>query len=59
VPRSARGLGTAYTQSANAFDYTLRIAPLRLELAPGKTIDKTIDTFAHGDTLCARVGRAA
>jgi hypothetical protein len=36
-------IGAAYTQSANAADHTIRIAPLRLELAPGKTID----TFAY------------
>ena len=41
------GLGTAYTQAANAADYTLRIAPLRLELAP----DKVIDTFAYNGTV--------
>ena len=29
-------LGTAYTQIATAPDYSLRIAPLRLELAPGR-----------------------
>jgi FtsP/CotA-like multicopper oxidase with cupredoxin domain len=33
------GLGRAYTQAANAPDHALRIAPLRLELAPGKVID--------------------
>jgi hypothetical protein len=32
-------LGRAYTQIAAAPDYSLRIAPLRLELAPGKVID--------------------
>src|SRR5262249_52767914 len=37
------GLGRAYSQAASAADHTLRIAPLRLELAPGKTID----TFAY------------
>jgi FtsP/CotA-like multicopper oxidase with cupredoxin domain len=41
------GLGTAYTQTASAADYTLRIAPLRLELAPGKTID----TFGYNGTV--------
>jgi FtsP/CotA-like multicopper oxidase with cupredoxin domain len=51
-------IGTAYTQTANAADYTIRIAPLRLELAPGKTID----TFAYngvvpGPTLRLREGR--
>ncbi len=51
-------IGTAYTQSAGAADYTIRIAPLRLELAP----DKTIDTFAYngvvpGPALRLREGR--
>jgi hypothetical protein len=32
-------LGRAYTQIA-APDYSLRIAPLRLELTPGKVIEK-------------------
>jgi FtsP/CotA-like multicopper oxidase with cupredoxin domain len=41
------GLGCAYTQAAAAADYTLRIAPLRHELAPGKTID----TFAYNGTV--------
>ena len=41
------GLGAAYTQNANAADYTLRIAPLRLELAPGKVID----TFGYNGTV--------
>jgi FtsP/CotA-like multicopper oxidase with cupredoxin domain len=41
------GLGTAYTQIAGAPDYTLRIAPLRLELAPGRVID----TFAYNGTV--------
>jgi FtsP/CotA-like multicopper oxidase with cupredoxin domain len=41
------GLGTAYTQTANAADYTLRIAPLQLELAPGKVID----TFGYNGTV--------
>src|SRR5580704_11041317 len=36
-------LGRAYTQITTAPDYSLRIAPLRLELAPGKVID----TFAY------------
>jgi FtsP/CotA-like multicopper oxidase with cupredoxin domain len=53
------GLGRAYTQRAAA-DYTLTIAPLRLELAPGKTID----TFAYNGTvpgplLRLREGQAA
>jgi FtsP/CotA-like multicopper oxidase with cupredoxin domain len=37
------GLGAAYSQVANASDYTLRIASLKLELAPGKIVD----TFAY------------
>jgi FtsP/CotA-like multicopper oxidase with cupredoxin domain len=41
------GLGTAYTQIAAAPDYTLRIARLRLELAP----DKVIETFGYNDTV--------
>ena len=41
------GLGSAYTQIAAAADYSLRIAPLRLELAPGKVID----TFAYNGTV--------
>src|SRR6516225_706923 len=41
------GLGAAYTQNANAADYALRIAPLRLELAPGKVID----TFGYNGTV--------
>jgi FtsP/CotA-like multicopper oxidase with cupredoxin domain len=41
------GLGAAYTQNANVADYTLRIAPLRLELAPGKVID----TFGYNGTV--------
>src|ERR1700761_4277866 len=41
------GLGGAYTQTAGAADYTLRIAPLRLELAPGKVID----TFGYNGTV--------
>jgi hypothetical protein len=36
-------LGTVRTQTTMAPDYSLRIAPLRLELAPGKVID----TFAY------------
>ena len=41
------GLGSAYTQIAAAADYSLRIAPLRLELAPGKVID----TFGYNGTV--------
>jgi FtsP/CotA-like multicopper oxidase with cupredoxin domain len=41
------GLGVGYTQIGNAPDYELRIAPLRLELAPGKVID----TFAYNGTV--------
>jgi FtsP/CotA-like multicopper oxidase with cupredoxin domain len=33
------GMGLAYTQIAAKPDYSLRIAPMRLELAPGKVID--------------------
>ena len=40
-------LSVAYAQIAGAADYTLRIAPLRLELAP----DKTIDTFGYNGTV--------
>ena len=40
------GLGAAYSQALNAPDY-LRIAPLRLELAPGKVID----TFAYNGAV--------
>jgi hypothetical protein len=35
-------LGTAYTQVSVAPDYTLRIGPLRVELAPGRVIDATL-----------------
>jgi FtsP/CotA-like multicopper oxidase with cupredoxin domain len=41
------GLGLAYSQTAAAADRTLRIAPVRLELAPGKVID----TFAYDGTV--------
>jgi FtsP/CotA-like multicopper oxidase with cupredoxin domain len=41
------GLGAAYSQVANASDYTLRIAPLKLELAPGKVVD----TFAYNGAV--------
>ena len=41
------GLGRAHTQSADASDYRLRIAPTRLELAPGKVID----TFAYNGSV--------
>jgi FtsP/CotA-like multicopper oxidase with cupredoxin domain len=40
-------LGRAYTQITSSSDYSLRIAPLRLELAPGKVID----TFAYNDRV--------
>src|SRR5882757_310268 len=48
----------AYTQIATAPDYSLRIAPLRLELGPGKVIE----TFAYngsvpGPILRLREGR--
>ena len=41
------GVGWAYAQSASRADFTLRIAPMRLELAPGTVID----TFAYGGTV--------
>ena len=41
------GLAAAYAQAVAAPDYTLRIAPLRLELAP----DKVIDTFGYNGTV--------
>jgi FtsP/CotA-like multicopper oxidase with cupredoxin domain len=40
-------MGRAYTQIATAPDYSLRIAPFRLELAPGKVIQ----TFAYNDRV--------
>jgi FtsP/CotA-like multicopper oxidase with cupredoxin domain len=43
----------AYTQIVTAPDHTLRIAPHRLELAPGKVID----TFAYNDTIPGSVLR--
>jgi FtsP/CotA-like multicopper oxidase with cupredoxin domain len=51
-------LGTAYTQIAATADYSLQIAPLRLELAPGKVIE----TFGYngmvpGPLLRLREGR--
>jgi FtsP/CotA-like multicopper oxidase with cupredoxin domain len=51
-------IGRAYTQIATAPDYSLRIAPLRLEFAPGKVIE----TFAYngavpGPVLRLREGR--
>ena len=39
--------GTAYTQIASSADHSLRIAPLRLELARGRVID----TFAYNGTV--------
>src|SRR5262245_42110531 len=41
------GLGRAYTQTEAAPDHTLRIAPLRLELAPGKVVD----TFGYNGVV--------
>ena len=41
------GLGWAYAQTADRPDHTLRIAPLRLELAPGRVVD----TFAYNGTV--------
>jgi FtsP/CotA-like multicopper oxidase with cupredoxin domain len=51
-------LSTAYTQVAAAPDFTLRIAPMKLELAP----DRIIDTFGYngmvpGPLLRLREGR--
>jgi hypothetical protein len=40
-------LGRAYTQIATTPDYSLRIGPLRLELAPGKVIE----TFGYNDRV--------
>jgi FtsP/CotA-like multicopper oxidase with cupredoxin domain len=40
-------LGRAYTQITTAADYSLRIAPLLLELSPGKVIE----TFAYNGTV--------
>ena len=40
-------IDAAYTQIATAPDYSLRIAPLKLELAPGKVID----TFGYNGTV--------
>ena len=40
-------LGKVYAQIATAPDHTLRIAPLRLELAPGKVVE----TFGYNDTV--------
>ena len=41
------GLGVGYAQKARAADHKLRIARLRLELAPGKVID----TFGYNGTV--------
>jgi FtsP/CotA-like multicopper oxidase with cupredoxin domain len=41
------GMGAAYTQVAAAPDYSLRIAPVRLEIGSGKMID----TFAYNGTV--------
>src|SRR5438067_2446063 len=46
-------MGEAYTQIASAPDYSLRIAPLRLELAPGKVIE----TFGYNGTVPGPVMR--
>ena len=40
-------IDAAYTQIAAAADYALRIAPLKLELAPGKVIE----TFGYNGTV--------
>jgi FtsP/CotA-like multicopper oxidase with cupredoxin domain len=51
-------IGEAYTQIAAAADFTLRIAPLRLELAPGKVIDTfAYNGMAPGPVLRLREGR--
>jgi hypothetical protein len=39
--------GEAFTQITAAADYSLRIAPMRLELAPGKIVE----TFAYNGTI--------
>src|SRR4029453_2296936 len=46
-------MGRAYPQIATAPDYSLRIAPLRLELAAGKVID----TFAYNGMVPGRILR--
>jgi hypothetical protein len=52
------GLGRAYTQIAAAADHSLRIAPLRLELAPGKVIETfTYNGSVPGPVLRLREGR--
>ena len=43
-------LGKAYTQIATAPDYSLRIGPLRFELAPRKVIE----TFGYNGTYRVR-----
>jgi FtsP/CotA-like multicopper oxidase with cupredoxin domain len=51
-------VGEAYAQIAAAPDYTLRIAPLRLELAPGKVIETYADNgTVPGPILRLREGR--
>jgi FtsP/CotA-like multicopper oxidase with cupredoxin domain len=45
--------GVAYTQIAAAPDYSIRIAPLKLELAPGKVID----TYAYNGMVPGQVLR--
>jgi FtsP/CotA-like multicopper oxidase with cupredoxin domain len=51
-------IGTTYAQIAGAPDYSLRIAPLRLELAPGKVIDTfSYDGSVPGPVLRLREGR--
>ncbi|HEX3494055.1 MAG TPA: multicopper oxidase domain-containing protein, partial [Methylocella sp.] len=44
---SGAAIDAAYTQIASAADYSLRIAPLKLELAPGKVIE----TFGYNGTV--------
>jgi FtsP/CotA-like multicopper oxidase with cupredoxin domain len=41
------GIGLAYAQIAGKPDYSLRIAPLRRELAPGKVVD----TYGYNGTV--------
>ena len=57
---SGGGLARAYTQAATAPDFMLRIAPLRLELAPGKIIDTVgYNGAVPGPLLRMREGRQA
>ena len=47
---SGAAIDAAYTQIVSAADYSLRIAPLQLELAPGKVIQ----TFGYNGTVRSR-----